>query len=350
VSKILKFTATTALGGLLVGINIVAEVVNWKKTNQQLKTLEEWSSSLSLGTEEKVSKAELNKLVKTLIGVCETKPKEISSEETEALNKVIEQFRDAQVKMHKNILTSQRNKSEGIIFGMVAATSIVVTLFASIKILSIGAVVGAMFPGFLATVGAIGIAGLVYFYVKKPNLFKAYLTDGVKLGCQKLWLTVQNYRLQSKRSDILLISKKIQNLCQAGVSPLKILGKVGKMEKMLTKLGGMQEAVAAGKGRVDKFKDRFSKAGVEDINRSLGISNKDTLGEKDLSKVLAFCLLRDYKQGPDSETQKLLKEMGFPNLKELRPEDLPKLIDKIFGSEVGETLQRIQEIPIPMKV
>ena len=218
--------------------------------------------------------------------------------------------------------------------------------------------VGAVITGFTAAlsmtaIGAMVVAigtlvvGATYFYIKKPNMFKAYLKlVPVRLLLKEIPFYIKKYhltvtKLKIEKIQAKLISKKLEDK-----KSQKMQKSIEKMEKLQERL---EKTVESRKKTIGDLRNVLWEAGRKDFVRSAGIKmkkSKDPLEhEKDppeLENVIAEYLMKsEVEKG--GKMDELLQFMQV-DIEELQAEkndkELERLIKGFFGATLNETLEK----------
>lgn len=274
-------------------------------------------------------------------------------------------------------------------------TCLGLTTFAvAVKVLAItivGAASVASGFGVMIVLGAGTVGCLAYFYLKKPNLFKAYMEKcgltQMNLISNRIRLAIQSYRSQyatlemaitvseiQKISTDLLSAKKGGNVNDEEKLKLQLKQKEQKIEKLIKH----REALAGSIKKIDsKVKEReavLAEAGWKDFQYQLrkekepgmfgplkgvwkdlkhsgavlaGNATPISQEKEDDSQVIAEFLLKDPAPLDDPKTKKLLQDLQF-DTKTLQDSKSDKnavaqAIRSAFAKEEEDTVKEIHQ-------
>lgn len=231
----------------------------------------------------------------------------------------------------KGFLKVKLNKAKALFSAtiFIAALAIVFKILMILGVASVGVLLVASGYGIMAAVLGLAIFGLVYLYVKKPNLFKTYLKGiQAKLLWKEIPLAVQSYRRQYVLFEM---SKRLLNK-----------EKTDGLEKKLKKLDA---SIKNNEEKIRKLKKKVEEAGWKDYHQRLyGHGEYDGA---DAHTRVAEGLLKDL---PDSETEALLVRMNIDLSAVKNQSDsnevesaVAQIVQTFFAMDEQDTLKMIRK-------
>ncbi|MEI8365608.1 MAG: hypothetical protein WCF65_04235 [Parachlamydiaceae bacterium] len=192
--------------------------------------------------------------------------------------------------------------------------------------------------GLLGTAIGATVVGAIYFYVKKPNLFKLYLRGiPAKVLLKKIPIFIQSCRT-------LIITRKLEKL---GLEILQTDNRqnLGKMRKLNQKKIELENSIRKRTDEVAVMESLMMEAGWKDYKKSLGQE-----GVKSQASDEIFVEFLSQSHDENDETDNIWSVMGV-DLKALREgqgddevrNQAARCIRSFFGADEGKTLKQLKK-------
>lgn len=271
-----------------------------------------------------------------------------------SLRNALKTFIQKKNEIDKGFLLKEEDKASGfcILYAYITTWTIALesllasgTITSAVVTTMLGTILTGMGYGTLVGVVVSVVAGSIYLYLKKPNIFKTY-AQGVQLR-QAFWnipLGIQQFRKKWRQLEEMKVCAQVNVLGKRllEADPLKrkeleskLKAKEEEWKSLSKQVSELNASISRLEEKVKPLQERIDEAGWKDFQ--LQFHGKSNKAPEDVLKILSKYLLQDATILEDDETKKILLSMGV----DLNGDVATKL-RAFFAMEVDDKMQMIK--------